>query len=132
MITFRHFVHVLFPLFLVGPDFDVAHAHNEFLQAALDLGLPGLIAFLALYIGAFWMLFKIWWLAPYSTLDTPQSLRFLVLGLGGGLFAHMVYGMTDAVALGAKPGLLFWMLLGLIAALFEQTRSSQLETSSPL
>jgi len=40
-----------------------------------------------------------------------------------------VYGLTDAVALGAKPGILFWMLLGLIAALFEQARSSQLETA---
>ena len=129
MNTFRHIVHVLYPLFLVGPDFDVAHAHNEFLQAALDLGLPGLIAFLALYIGTFWMLFKIWRLAPLSTLHTPQSLRFLVLGLGGGLFAHLVYGLTDAVALGAKPGILFWMLLGLIAALFEQARSSQLAIS---
>ena len=39
-----------------------------------------------------------------------------------------IYGLTDAVALGAKPGILFWMLLGLIAALFEQARSSQPET----
>jgi hypothetical protein len=37
----------------------------------------------------------------------------------------MVYGMTDAVALGAKPGILFWMLLGLIVGLFEQTQSGQ-------
>jgi hypothetical protein len=32
----------------------------------------------------------------------------------------MLYGLTDAVALGAKPGLLFWMLLGLIAGLYGQ------------
>jgi len=43
--------------------------------------------------------------------------------------AHLVYGLTDAVALGAKPGLLFWMLLGLIAAPYEQTRASQPETT---
>ena len=151
MNTFRRVVHVLYPLFLVGPDFDVAHAHNEFLQAALDLGIPGLIAFLALYISAFWMLREIWRSAdrvlpiadsqwPVSAPDTlfaallfsPAALRALVLGFGGGLFAHMVYGMTDAVALGAKPGVLFWMLLGLVVALFEQARSSQPETSSPL
>jgi len=75
MNTFRRVVRVLYPLFLVGPDFDFAHAHNEFLQAALDLGLPGLIAFLALYIGAFWMLFKIWRLAPRSTV-------LAILGVG--------------------------------------------------
>jgi len=133
MNTFRHIVPVLYPLFLVGPDFDIAHAHNEFLQAALDLGLPGLVAFLALYIGAFWMLAEIWRIADGRRqvsdgessalmLCTPQTLRALVLGLGGGLFAHLIYGMTDAVALGAKPGVLFWMLLGLIAGLFDQAR----------
>jgi hypothetical protein len=34
--------------------------------------------------------------------------------------------MTDAVALGAKPGLLFWLLLGLIAALYMQTAGRQM------
>jgi O-antigen ligase len=118
MNTFRSIVHVLYPLFIVAPEVDVAHAHNEFLQAALDLGLPGLIAFLALYIVAFWMLRAIWRAAP-----SPLPTRTLALGLGGGLFAHMIYGLTDAVALGAKPGILFWMLLGLITALFLQTQA---------
>jgi len=30
--------------------------------------------------------------------------------------AHAVFGLTDAVALGAKPGLFFWILLGVLAA----------------
>jgi hypothetical protein len=46
----------------------------------------------------------------------------LALGLGGGLLAHLLYGLTDAVALGAKPGVLFWMLLGLIAGLHRQAQ----------
>jgi putative inorganic carbon (HCO3(-)) transporter len=113
---------------------NIAHAHNEFLQAALDLGLPGLVAFLALYVGAFWMLAKIWQVAqrpeflawagevqPWP-LDARSLTQALVLGLGGGLFAHLIYGLTDAVALGAKPGILFWALLGLIFGLFVQTR----------
>jgi putative inorganic carbon (HCO3(-)) transporter len=138
MNTFRRVVHVLYPLFLVSPDVDIAHAHNEFLQAGLDLGIPGLIAFVALYIGAFWMLADIWRLTPTSNLQpsTPalskvegsnlqlHLTRALVLGFGGGLFAHIVYSMTDAVALGAKPGFLFWMLLALIVGLFYQVRAS--------
>ena len=51
--------------------------------------------------------------------------RSLTLGLGGGLLAHLLYGLTDAVALGAKPGVLFWMLLGLIAGLYSQVRSNR-------
>ena len=46
-----------------------------------------------------------------------------MMGLVGGLPAHVIYGMTGAVALGAKPGVLFWMLLGLICGLHAQIRS---------
>ncbi|HEX9107974.1 MAG TPA: O-antigen ligase family protein, partial [Longimicrobiales bacterium] len=46
--AFRRVVNLLYPLFLIGPDADIAHAHNIFLQTALDLGLPGLVAYLAL------------------------------------------------------------------------------------
>jgi putative inorganic carbon (HCO3(-)) transporter len=138
MDTFRHIVHVLYPLFLSSPDMDIAHAHNEFLQAALDLGVPGLIAFLSLHMGAFWMLREIWQAVQSKEFRaqsqdsqplplTPRPLiQALVLGLGGGLLAHMLYGLTDAVALGAKQGILFWMLLGLIFGLFSQVRSGRL------
>ncbi len=138
MNTFRHILHVLYPLSFVGSDMDIGHAHNEFLQAALDLGILGLVAFLALYLVAFWMLREIWLVvqkpefcarrqdSSLLPLDTCLLIQTLVLGLGGGLFAHMLYGLTDAVALGAKPGVLFWMLLGLISGLYAQARSGRL------
>jgi len=116
MNTFREVVHVLYPLFLIAPDVDIGHAHNEFIQAGLDLGIPGMIAFMGLYVGAFWMLFSAW-----SHRSRPTA---IILGLGGGLTAHMLYGMVDAVSLGAKPGILFWMLLGLVAGLYQQVFSS--------
>ncbi|MFH1908585.1 MAG: heavy-metal-associated domain-containing protein, partial [Chloroflexota bacterium] len=48
----------------------------------------------------------------WSLFTVHSSLtRSLTLGLGGGLLAHLLYGLTDAVALGAKPGVLLWMLL---------------------
>lgn len=124
MNTFRRVVHVLYPLFLIGPDSDIAHAHNEFLQAALDLGVPGLIAFVALYIGAAMMLGAVWTRARAMMPDT-FAVRAVVLGLGAGLFAHLVYGMTDAVTLGAKPGFMFWILLGLVAGLYDQAQSGR-------
>ncbi len=131
MNTFREVVHVLYPLFTISSDIDIAHAHNEFLQAALDLGIPGLIAFISIYIISFWMLVKVW-KSPSGEETGPRTSeertafiisedtvlkRALVLGLGGGLFGHMIFGMTDAITLGAKPGIFFWMLLGLITGL---------------
>jgi len=144
MNTFRHVAHVLYPLFVLSPNLDFAHAHNEFLQAALDLGIPGLVAFLALYVGAFGMLRESWQTAqrpgfyalrrgfPLAPLDSARLTQTLVLGLGGGLLAHMFYGLMDAVALGAKPGVLFWMLLGLIVALHRLAVAPTVEGGSPL
>jgi putative inorganic carbon (HCO3(-)) transporter len=125
MNAFRKIVPVLYRLVLISPDVDIGHAHNEFLQAALDLGIPGLIAFLALYIGAFWMLADVWRATRHPRLNIERwslGTRSLALGLGGGLLAHLLYGLTDAVALGAKPGVLFWMLLGLIVGLHRQAQ----------
>ena len=44
---FRQVVRLLYPL-NVDPGYDIAHAHNIFLQIALDVGLPGLMAYLAM------------------------------------------------------------------------------------
>lgn len=123
MNTFRKIVHVLYPLFLTSPDRDIGHAHNEFLQAALDLGIPGLIAFISLYLISFWMLIQIW---RADSGDDRELTQTLVLGLGGGLFAHLLFGLTDAVIFAAKPAILFWMLLGLIAALYKNSTEKKI------
>jgi putative inorganic carbon (HCO3(-)) transporter len=127
MNVFRKVLPVLYPLFSISPEMDIGHAHNEFLQAALDLGIPGLIAFIALYIGCFWMLADIWKSLSIPSQDPyhrPVVTRLLVLGLAGSLVAHLIFGLTDAVALGAKPGILFWMLLGLVTALHRQRQDN--------
>ena len=115
--SFRRVVHVLYPPFLVGPDVDIGHAHNALLQAALDLGIPGLVAYVSVNAGAIWMLLGLWRARDSLPFSEPLS-KALILGLSGALMAHLVYGMLDAVALGAKPGILWWFLLGLIASLY--------------
>ncbi len=131
MNAFREVVHLLYPLLAVAPNTDLGHAHNELLQAGLDLGIPGMVGFIAIYVGAFWMLTRIWLSVSARKFQKVENLgnnlliKVLVLGLGGGLASHMIYGITDAVALGAKPGFLFWMILGLIASLHEQCCSRQ-------
>lgn len=119
--TFRRVVHILYPLFLVAPDTDIAHAHNVFLQAALDLGLPGLIAYLALLAVA---ASAAWWAG-----GAGMPFRWAALGLLAGLIGFHIYGLTDTVALGAKPGLAFWLALGILASLLDGSTVSTLEPS---
>jgi putative inorganic carbon (HCO3(-)) transporter len=115
--TFRRVVQVLYPLFLAGPDQDIAHAHNIFLQVALDLGLPGLIAYLALLMVAGTVCWRVANSPSLRVGRGGRGVRVIALGLLAGLVGLHVYGLADALALGAKPGVAFWLALGLIAAL---------------
>lgn len=108
--TFREIVRILYPLFLISPTFDIAHAHNFFLQSALDFGIPGLVALLILYLTGIAHLSRLRW-----THDWRQSLW--VIGLFGALIGHSLYDMADAVSMGAIPNFLFWVLFALIFAL---------------
>jgi putative inorganic carbon (HCO3(-)) transporter len=119
MNIFRKAVYLQIPPF-PDPGFDIAHAHNELLTAALDIGIPGLVGFLALNFGAIGMLMK--------PIRNRGAIRTLALGLLGGLMAHFLFGLTDTVALGAKPGFLLWWLLALIVSLHEHTRSVGVNT----
>jgi len=112
---FRRVVHVLYPLFTISSDIDLGHAHNQLLQAALDLGLPGLVAYLALWLIS----------AGLLTMTARRLVRrratrhpyyALVAGLAGSLLAGWLFGIVDAVALGARPAFLWWLLLGLTAS----------------
>jgi putative inorganic carbon (HCO3(-)) transporter len=123
--TFRRVVHILYPLFMTSPDSDIAHAHNVFLQTALDLGLPGLVAYVAL-LGLALVICWRW------ARRGDRLYRAVSLGLAAGLIGLHAYGLTDAVALGSKPGVAFWMALGLVAVLERvgERRSTDAEPST--
>jgi len=108
--AFRRISRVLYSLFLIGLDVDIGHAHNIFLQTALDLGLPGLVAYLALLLVAGAVCWR--WAHCGDRLARP-----LALGLMAGLIGLHAYGLTDAVALGSKPAAAFWFALGLVVCL---------------
>lgn len=116
--TFRRVMPTLYPSRSFAPSQDLGHAHNHLLQTALDLGLPGLVAYLAL-----WMLAALLALLAWRRSSDGLS-RAAVAGTIGGLLAYFVYGITDTVALGAKPGVFFWVLLALLAVLWRMIIST--------
>ena len=104
-------VHARYPTFRIRPGADFTHAHNLFLQVALDLGVPGLIAFIAL------LLVACAGLVPVIRRQHRTPEAALALGLLVGLVGYTLYGITDAIALGQKPGLLLWIYLGVAGAM---------------
>ncbi|HEX7974699.1 MAG TPA: O-antigen ligase family protein, partial [Anaerolineales bacterium] len=100
----------LYPFFLYSPG-SVPHAHNLFLQIAVDLGIPGLIAWtatLVLMIASAWKVYQVGRRAGVGW----------TAGLGAGLLcsqvALVVHGLFDAVTWGmVRPAPLVWVLWGL-------------------
>ena len=114
--SFRHVIRRLYPLGVV-PSYEVAHAHNVFLHTAVDIGIPGLISYLAI-IG---LVIALGW----QTARHNARLRPYALGLTAGLIGFHIYGVGDVLALGSKTGLAFWFLLGLITTLHQVSQPRQ-------
>jgi putative inorganic carbon (HCO3(-)) transporter len=111
--AFKQVANLLYPFFLAGPDAEIPHAHNIFLQVGVDLGLPGLIAWLALLILACVCA----WLVYRRGRGRNGS---LLTGLGAGLLAGqvalVVHGLTDAATWGTRPAVIVWAIWGLAMA----------------
>lgn len=91
-----------------GEPMYVAHAHNVFLQVALDAGIPGLVGYLVL-LGALLHL-------AVRVTRAGGIEGALAAGASLSLVAVHLWGLGDAIALGAKVGLFQWIAAGLILA----------------
>jgi putative inorganic carbon (HCO3(-)) transporter len=88
-------------------------AHNVFLQIALDLGIPGLLAFVALAATVLARAAR-----AYSALRRAgDSLWVLAAGGIAGVAATLAQGLVDIAAWGTRGSFVLWCLLGMLAAL---------------
>ena len=124
--TFMETADRLYPFFLVDPG-TIEHAHNLYLQIALDLGLAGLVAWLAIFFGlilAAWRLHRR--LAQGDRLAQAIGAGFLSASLALG-----VHGLVDAVVWGmVRPAPLLWAVWGLAAAAANLYLAGQVEETT--
>jgi putative inorganic carbon (HCO3(-)) transporter len=126
--TFERVVAVLYPLFL-NPAGTVPHAHNLLLQVAVDLGLPGLVAYMALlgltFVSAF---------SAYRTFRrTGQTgLAGLCAGCIAGLSGMCAHSTVDVANWGIKLAFIPWLVIGLVTALHGLARESEGKSSKIL
>jgi len=102
----------LYPFLLYAPG-TMEHAHNLFLQVAVDLGLPGFVAWLAVLFGS---IYSAWRVAQRGK-SYQATWQW---GLGAGLLAAqaalIAHGMTDSVTWGmVRTAPLVWLLWGISA-----------------
>jgi len=89
--------------FRLAEVYEQHHAHNIFLQIAVERGLPALIVF-------------IWLLAAFFRENTPFGLGGdrLRRGLVVGVAAFLVHGMVDYLFYHQRLALIFWMHVALV------------------
>lgn len=87
------------------------HAHNFYLSIAFDLGIPGLVLYMAMLSSSAYMILR--------TIKIGRSiLKSLLIGLACGLLAHHAFGLMDANVLGTKLGAILWIFFGLVTATY--------------
>jgi len=103
-------VNLHYPTAMYGPDWDINHAHNIFLQIGAEMGLPGLVAHLLFYFFLFRLLLR-------QALN-PQAGRYrgLALGLLGSFVTFLTHGLFDAIIASPQVAFIIWGLFGLMVA----------------
>ncbi|MFN8489845.1 MAG: O-antigen ligase family protein [Caldilineaceae bacterium] len=122
--TFTLIIPLLYPLHVSIEGYP--HAHNLFLQIGVDMGLPGLIAYLALWINLFVMLITV-----LRTRHATSLQRTLAIGATGSLTAMLVHGLLDAVTWGTKLAFIPWLLFALITLLFLDVEKGRVTALNP-
>lgn len=97
-----------------------AHAHNQFIHLAAEMGVPALIAYLAILIGAGWMTLAV------VRSAMPEWMIMIMRGLAWGQVGFAVFGIADAIPLGSKPGIFFWYSLALMTSIYLYGRENRL------
>jgi len=111
--SFTSVADTFYPFLHASPG-SIYHAHNLFLQVGLDLGIPGLIAWLAtviIIISTSWNLFRVG-----RSLDNTW-LASIGAGLLCSQIALITHGLTDAVTWGmVRSAPIVWAIWGFAAA----------------
>jgi O-antigen ligase len=93
------------------PNYDrIPHAHNEWVQIATDLGIPGFMVFAGWFLVLAWMLWNVWRFGDAKA-------KAIALATACGIAAHLFYGLGDAIPVWDRFAFVFWWLVGLALAL---------------
>jgi putative inorganic carbon (hco3(-)) transporter len=111
--TFPQVANAVHPFLVMGIGAEIGHAHNLFMQLAVDLGLPGLIAW-----SSIWLLVVVvaWRTYKYGARAGDRWLTGLSAGLLCSQVSLAVHGLSDAATWGTRPAILVWVIWGIAMA----------------
>lgn len=106
--------HTVYPVYAVSGTESVMHAHQIFLQTAVELGLPGLLVLLLIL----WRLLR--HTAVFCRREPDRAGRSRLLGAAGAVVGALVMGMFDDIWYHSGLFWLFWAVCALLLNLAEK------------
>ena len=97
----------IYPMYALSGVEVAPHAHNLYLQIALEMGVFALAVFLIFIFLYTQFSFS------FCKSAMSRSNKLICLGIFSGVFAILIQGMTDYVWYNYRIFLLFWMIVGL-------------------
>jgi len=94
-----------------GKDVVMLPAHNEFIQIAAETGLFGLISYLSIIVIAFWYSYVV-----FKNTDS-RDMKYASLGFLGLWVWYFLQSNFSSDLFGDKFSMMFWLMVGLNAAL---------------
>jgi len=95
------------------------HAHNLYLQAGAEMGLPGLGGHLAIYLP---LLYLLWRRASDRRVGYERT---LALGLLGSLIVFLTHGFFEVITYAPRAAVVVWALFGLMVAVTTRPVSAE-------
>jgi len=93
----------------IGAENDIHHAHNIYLQIAVERGLIALLVFLALLF--------VFYRESLATPPDGEYLHLIKQALLIGITAVLIHGLVDYPFYNQRIALLFWMLVGIVVVI---------------
>ena len=87
------------------------YAHNQYLQLTAELGIAGLVAFLAVLCCTCAALARV-----VKARGASPELAAVASAVGAGLAAYLIMGCLESALFYGRVSLVFWMLVGLASA----------------
>ncbi len=113
--TFNEVTPLLYPFY----ETQNPGTHNIYLQVAVDLGLPGLLAYVALWALVLW---NAWQVLRRYRQKNDGALSLLAIGGGAGVLALLTHGLVDNTMWNTRAAFLPWLVAAWLMTLAHDAR----------